>query len=236
MLRRLGSVQKDLGSRALNPLIWGCGNCVSRRFEADASTAEKDASGAAGGLQAADQTKPAEQKKRKFLVISNTGKALYFHGPNRIASWQWFVTDFSYWFWLALFFFVGAPAIYRIKVARAATTEQARLGETLLDQRTRDLLGDIELLRKSDPLRLESEANAYHDAFWKRRARAVSVTQENRRSIEMTRGMMQGEARGTDMTEWLGAKAKDDSEREIARRTHDYIQGFHQHLKSKRLI
>ncbi|EPY26220.1 hypothetical protein STCU_01379 [Strigomonas culicis] len=50
------------------------------------------------------------------------------------------------------------------------------------------------------------------------------------------RGKMQGEARGTDMTEWLGAKEKDEEEREVARRTQDYIQGFHQHLKSKRLI
>ena len=185
-----------------------------------------------------DDVKPFEEppKTKNFMVISNTAKALYFHRTNEIASWQWFITDFTYYWLIILFIFVGAPLIYRFRMAQKATAEQARLGETLLDQRTRDLLSDIEQLRKKDPLRLESEANTYHDNFWRRRAKAVSVKQETKRTVELTRGMMQGEARGTDMTEWLGAKEKDESEREVARRTHDYIQGFHQHLKSKRLI
>lgn len=42
----------------------------------------------------------------------------------------------------------------RYRIAKAQTAAQAQLGENLLDQRTRDLLSDIETLRKKDPLRL----------------------------------------------------------------------------------
>lgn len=132
--------------------------------------------------------------------------------------------------------FVGSQVYVRYKVAKRQTAESAKLGESLLDNRTRDLLGDVENLRNKDPLRLESEANQFHEIFWKRRAKAVSDVRQETRTIEIARGEMQGVARGTDMSEWLGAKKKDEEEREVARRTHDYIQGFHQHLKAKRLI
>lgn len=175
-------------------------------------------------------------KRRNIVVLSNTTKAVYIHPTNHIASWYWFITDFHKWFVGFVFLFVGTQVIARYRVSKLQTATQAQLGENLLDQRTRDLLSDIEVLRKKDPIRLEHEANVYHEQFWKRRAVAVAESRNEVRSLEIQRGKMQGEARGTDMTEWLGAKAKDDEEREVARRTQDYIQGFHQHLKSKRLI
>ena len=182
---------------------------------------------------AADENAP---KRRNIVVLSNTTKAVYVHPINHIASWYWFITDFHKWFMGFVFLFVGTQVIARYRVAKLQTATQAQLGENLLDQRTRDLLSDIEVLRKKDPIRLEHEANMYHEQFWKRRAVAVAESRSQVRNLEIQRGKMQGEARGTDMTEWLGAKAKDDEEREVERRTQDYIQGFHQHLKSKRLI
>ncbi|KPA86523.1 putative mitochondrial hypothetical protein [Leptomonas pyrrhocoris] len=181
----------------------------------------------------ADEDAP---RRRNIVVLSNTTKAVYIHPTNHIASWYWFITDFHKWFVGMVFLFVGTQVIARYRVAKLQTATQAQLGENLLDQRTRDLLSDIEVLRKKDPIRLEHEANVYHEQFWKRRAVAVVESRSEVRKLEIQRGKMQGEARGTDMTEWLGAKAKDDEEREVARRTQDYIQGFHQHLKSKRLI
>lgn len=175
-------------------------------------------------------------RRRNIVVLSNTTKAVYVHPTNHIASWYWFITDFHKWFVGIVFLFVGTQVIARYRVSKLQTATQAQLGENLLDQRTRDLLSDIEVLRKKDPIRLEHEANIYHEQFWKRRAVAVAESRNEVRSLEIQRGKMQGEARGTDMTEWLGAKVKDDEEREVARRTQDYIQGFHQHLKSKRLI
>ncbi|KAG5467016.1 hypothetical protein LSCM1_01195 [Leishmania martiniquensis] len=175
-------------------------------------------------------------RRRNIIVLSNTTKAVYVHPTNHIASWYWFITDFHKWFIGIVFLFVGTQVIARYRVSKLQTATQAQIGENLLDQRTRDLLGDIEVLRKKDPIRLEHEANVYHEQFWKRRAMAVAQSRSEVRSLEIQRGKLQGEARGTDMTEWLGAKAKDDEEREVARRTQDYIQGFHQHLKSKRLI
>ncbi|KAG5492850.1 hypothetical protein JKF63_01430 [Porcisia hertigi] len=182
---------------------------------------------------AAEQEAP---RRRNIVVLSNTTKAVYVHPTNHIASWYWFITDFHKWFVGVVFFFVGTQVIARYRVSKLQTATQAQIGENLLDQRTRDLLNDIEVLRKKDPIRLEHEANMYHEQFWKRRALAVAESRNEMRSLEIRRGTLQGEARGTDMTEWLGAKAKDDEEREVARRTQDYIQGFHQHLKSKRLI
>ncbi|KAG5467571.1 hypothetical protein CUR178_01215 [Leishmania enriettii] len=196
-----------------------------RQQETGANT---DALGAA-----ADEEAP---RRRNIIVLSNTTKAVYVHPTNHIASWYWFITDFHKWFVGIVFLFVGTQVIARYRVSKLQTATQAQLGENLLDQRTRDLLGDIEVLRKKDPIRLEHEANMYHEQFWKRRALAVAASRNEVRSLEIQRGKMQGEARGTDMTEWLGAKAKDDEEREVARRTQDYIQGFHQHLKSRRLI
>ncbi|EAN95746.1 hypothetical protein, conserved [Trypanosoma cruzi] len=175
-------------------------------------------------------------KRRNIVVLSNTTKAVYIHPMNHIASWYWFITDFHKWFVGIVFLFVGSQVLARYRISKLQTVVQAQLGENLLDQRTRDLLGDIEVLRRKDPVRLEQEANVYHEQFWKRRAIAVSESRNEVRRVELQRGMLQGQARGTDMTEWLGAKAKDDEEREVARRTQDYIQGFHQHLKSKRLI
>ncbi|CAJ1037047.1 hypothetical protein Q4I30_007651 [Leishmania utingensis] len=175
-------------------------------------------------------------RRRNIVVLSNTTKAVYMHPTNHIASWYWFITDFHKWFVGIISLFVGTQVIARYRVSKLQTATQAQLGENLLDQRTRDLLSDIEVLRKKDPIRLEHEANIYHEQFWKRRALAVAESRNQVRSLEIQRGKMQGEARGTDMTEWLGAKAKDDEEREVARCTQDYIQGFHQHLKSKRLI
>jgi hypothetical protein len=190
------------------------------------------AGGGAGGLSA-----PAEgEKVRNIRVFTNTTKAVYVHQHNRIATYYWMRTDFHFWFCMVAFGFVGSQLFVRYKVAKRATAEQAKLGESLLDQRTRELLTDIEGLRNKDPLRLESEANLFHEMFWQQRAKMVADTAKERRSVEISRGVMQGEARGTDMSEWLGAKQKDDVEREVARRTHDYIQGFHQHLKAKRLI
>ncbi|EPY27819.1 hypothetical protein STCU_05519 [Strigomonas culicis] len=175
-------------------------------------------------------------KRRNIVVLSNTTKAVYIHPINHIASWYWFITDFHKYFLGILFIFVGSQVLARYRVAKQNTAAQAQLGENLLDQRTRDLLSDIEVLRRKDPIRLEHEANEYHEKFWKRRALAASESRAHARTLELMRGKMQGEARGTDMTEWLGAKEKDEEEREVARRTQDYIQGFHQHLKSKRLI
>lgn len=204
-----------------------------------ATFAEGHAAGAesAGASTASSIGAPAgEGKKRNIVVIANTTKAVYIHPQNHTASWYWFRTDFHRWLVFGLLTFVGSQVLARYRIAKQQTAAQAQLGENLLDQRTRDLLGDIETLRAKDPLRLENEANLFHEQFWKRRAKAISNERNERRSAELTRGMLQGEARGTDMTEWLGAKAKDDQEREVARRTHDYIQGFHQHLKAKRLI
>lgn len=178
----------------------------------------------------------ATPKRRNMIVFSNTTKAVYIHRHNHIASWYWFVTDFHKWFVGFLILFVGSQVLARYRIAKMQTTVQAQLGENLLDQRTRDLLSDIETLRGKDPLRLENEANEYHELFWQRRAKSVAERNQEQRNVEITRGLLQGEARGTDMTEWLGAKAKDDHEREVARRTQEYIQGFHQHLKAKRLI
>ncbi|CUI14820.1 Hypothetical protein, putative [Bodo saltans] len=193
---------------------------------------QSSALGAHGGSAAESTT----GKRRNILVMSNTTKAVYIHRHNHIASWYWFVTDFHKWFVGFVILFVGSQVLARYRIAKMQTTVQAQLGENLLDQRTRDLLSDVEQLRVKDPLRLENEANAYHEQFWQRRAKAVAERNDERRNVEITRGLMQGEARGTDMTEWLGAKAKDDQEREVARRTQEYIQGFHQHLKAKRLI
>lgn len=176
------------------------------------------------------------KKRRNIIVMSNTTKAVYVHPTNHIASWYWFITDFHKYFIGIIVLFVGSQVLARYRVAKMQTAAQAQLGENLLDQRTRDLLSDIEILRKKDPIRLEHEANIYHEQFWKRRAVSVAENRSEARKMEIERGKLQGIARGTDMTEWLGAKEKDDDEREVARRTQDYIQGFHQHLKSKRLI
>lgn len=195
------------------------------------SAADEKSQGAKEGGASID-----DGKRRNIIVIANTTKAVYIHPQNHLASWYWFRTDFHRWFVLGLTIFVGSQVMARYRIAKEQTASQAQLGENLLDQRTRDLLSDIESLRAKDPLRLENEANIFHEQFWKRRAKAIANQRNERRSAELTRGLLQGEARGTDMTEWLGAKEKDDQEREVARRTHDYIQGFHQHLKSKRLI
>eukprot|EP00331_Platyophrya_macrostoma_P009967 CAMPEP_0176425678 /NCGR_PEP_ID=MMETSP0127-20121128/11518_1 /TAXON_ID=938130 /ORGANISM="Platyophrya macrostoma, Strain WH" /LENGTH=240 /DNA_ID=CAMNT_0017806857 /DNA_START=224 /DNA_END=946 /DNA_ORIENTATION=- len=239
------------------------GPSVSMRFCAAATASAAGAGAGTSGATAADakaedpkgtQGKEGEQqqkfqstalgqadenasgKKRNIVVMSNTTKAVYIHRQNHIASWYWFITDFHKWFVGFMVLFVGSQILARYRIAKMQTAVQAQLGENLLDQRTRDLLSDIEQLRAKDPLRLENEANAYHEQFWCRRAKSASERNQERRNVEITRGMMQGEARGTDMTEWLGAKAKDDQEREVARRTQEYIQGFHQHLKSRRLI
>eukprot|EP00744_Colponema_vietnamica_P017164 GILI01024091.1.p1 GENE.GILI01024091.1~~GILI01024091.1.p1 ORF type:complete len:229 (+),score=45.92 GILI01024091.1:34-687(+) len=206
---------------------------TARRFTATFAEGEAAGSGAAAG---AASSLGAPEKKRNIVVLANTTKAVYIHPQNHTASWYWFRTDFHRWLVFGLITFVGSQVLARYRIAKQQTAAQAQMGENLLDQRTRDLLGDIETLRAKDPLRLENEANLFHEQFWKRRAKAISNERNERRSAELTRGMLQGEARGTDMTEWLGAKAKDDQEREVARRTHDYIQGFHQHLKAKRLI
>lgn len=199
------------------------------KASSEESSSNKTSSSALGEV-------PPEPKRRNIIVMNNTTKAVYIHYQNHIASWYWFITDFHKYFVGFITLFVGSQVLARYRIAKMQTTVQAQLGENLLDQRTRDLLTDIEQLRAKDPLRLENEANQFHELFWQRRAKAVADRNQERRNVEITKGMMQGEARGTDMTEWLGAKAKDDQEREVARRTQDYIQGFHQHLKAKRLI
>lgn len=205
---------------------------IARRYCAAGATS----SGATGSTAAAPAPTEEPKGKRTITVFSNVTKGVYLHQQNRIASWYWFITDFHKWFIFACVTFVGSLVLSRYRVATSTTAAQAQIGENLLDQRTRDLLSDVEQLRLKDPVRLENEANAFHEAFWKRRAVAVANERQQQRTAEMKRGLLQGEARGTDMTEWLGAKHKDDEEREVARRTHDYIQGFHQHLKAKRLI
>ena len=201
---------------------------------ADSEKKSEDKKSSVGGASGASVESP--QKPRNIVVFSNTTKAVYVHFHNYTAAWFWFMTDFTKYFCFIVFMTVGTMFITRIRSGQMTTAAKAQLGENLLDQRTRDLLNDIETLRTKDPLRLENEANLFHEMFWNGRAKAVAEQRNQRRSAEISRGMLQGEARGTDMTEWLGAKAKDDQEREVARRTHDYIQGFHQHLKSKRLI
>lgn len=188
------------------------------------------------GMVATEAEEENTGPTRNISVYSNTTKGVYIHFHNRMAAVYWFRTDFHYWLVGFIIAIVGSQLFVRYRVSKMSTVQQARLGENLLDQRTRDLLSDIETLREKDPLRLESEANQFHDLFWNLRAKKIAESRADARTMEINRGLMQGEARGTDMTEWLGAKKKDDSEREIARRTHDYIQGFHQHLKSKRLI
>lgn len=174
--------------------------------------------------------------EKNYIVFANHAKSLYFHPINRIATWYWMFTDFWFWFNGALLMFIGSQLFVRYKIAKVQTAEQAKLGENLLDQRTRDLLTDIETLRSKDPLRLEHEANIFHENFWKLRAKNATMSNQSRRESEMNRGLMQGVARGTDMSEWMGAKKKDDDERDLARRTFDYISGFHRHLKTRRLI
>lgn len=203
--------------------------------QGEQSTNDKTCGDGKGASNALDDT-VQPPKRRNITVLCNTTKAVYIHPINHIASWYWFITDFHKWFIGVIFLFVGSQVLARYRIGKAQTAAQVQLGESLLDQRTRDLLSDIEVLRTKDPIRLEQEANIYHQQFWKRRAIAVADSRSAGRKLEMDRGKLQGAARGTDMTEWLGAKAKDDEEREVARRTQDYIQGFHQHLKSKRLI
>ena len=199
--------------------------------KAEGNKPAEDASSLASSAPASEAVPP-----RNIRVYANTMKGVYIHPHNRWAAIYWWRTDFHYWLVGCILVFVGSQLLVRYRVSMMSTVQQARLGENLLDQRTRDLLTDIESLREKDPLRLENEANAFHELFWNLRAKKMATSRQDMRTTEINRGMMQGEARGTDMTEWLGAKKKDDSEREIARRTHDYIQGFHQHLKSKRLI
>jgi len=222
-------------------------SCATAKPAAEAAGAQAAAEGAKGSTdEKADEktstamasTPGAEEGEpvRNIRVYCNTTKGVYIHFHNRMAAVYWWRTDFHPWLVGCIVVFVGSQLFVRYRVSVMSTVQQARLGENLLDQRTRDLLSDIETLRAKDPLRLESEANAFHELFWNLRAKKVAESRTEARQTEIDRGVMQGEARGTDMTEWLGAKKKDDSEREIARRTHDYIQGFHQHLKSKRLI
>lgn len=197
-------------------------------------TSEETKTSSSSSLAADDPSK--QRKTRNISVFSNTAKGMYVHVPNLLGGLSFTVKDLPFYFWGVMILFVGSQVYVRWKVAKRQTAESAKLGESLLDNRTRDLLGDVENLRNKDPLRLESEANQFHEIFWKRRAKAVSDVRQEKRTIEIARGEMQGVARGTDMSEWLGAKKKDEEEREVARRTHDYIQGFHQHLKAKRLI
>jgi hypothetical protein len=194
----------------------------------------KGTSASATSLASAEEGE--QVKPRNIRIYSNTTKGVYIHFHNRLAAIYWWKTDFHFWLMGFIIALVGSQLLVRYRVSLMSTVQQARLGENLLDQRTRDLLSDVETLREKDPLRLESEANAFHELFWNLRAKKIAESRAEARTTEINRGVMQAEARGTDMSEWLGAKKKDDSEREIARRTHDYIQGFHQHLKSKRLI
>jgi len=206
----------------------------SSNSNAPTNSAAQDRSGGSSGQESA--LSEPKDKGRNFMVFSATAKGRHLHMGNYVQKTYWIYSDFGWWYPIGIFFFVLIPITYRIKHSQKATEENARLGENLLDERVKELLGDIERLRLKDPLRLESEANAYHDAYWKRRARNVAAQQQHTREVEMNRGVMQGEARGTDMTEWVSNKEKDDGERHVARRTQDYIQGFHHHLKYKRLI
>jgi hypothetical protein len=239
MMRRVFSVAPvALSSTPLAAAMRNCATSAKGQAapDAEAKQGEEAKSSSSAMASAAGDEPAAEEKPRNIRVYANTTKGVYIHFHNRMAAIYWWRTDFHYWLVGCILMFVGSQLLVRYRVSVMSTVQQARLGENLLDQRTRDLLSDIETLREKDPLRLESEANAFHELFWNLRAKKVAGSRSDARKMEIDRGVMQGEARGTDMTEWLGAKKKDDSEREIARRTHDYIQGFHQHLKSKRLI
>ena len=233
MMRRLFSAAPSIALASASPAVSAFRPCAS---SAKANTGEQAKADSSTAMASSEAAVEEEEKPRNIRVYANTTKGVYIHFHNRMAAIYWWRTDFHYWLVGCILAFVGSQLLVRYRVSVMSTVQQARLGENLLDQRTRDLLTDIESLREKDPLRLESEANAFHELFWNLRAKKVAGSRSEARQTEIDRGVMQGEARGTDSTEWLGAKKKDDSEREIARRTHDYIQGFHQHLKSKRLI
>ena len=182
---------------------------------------------------------PEPEPMRKYSsieVISTSGKGVYWAPYSSLAANDWRLLDFKWWWWFALTSFIGSQMVVRYRVSNMATAQQAKLGETLLDQSARDLLSDIETLRQRDPLRLENEANTYHKAFWSVRAKAVAEQRKHTRNVEMDRGHLIGAARGQDMEEWKEAAQKDHDEVETVKRTHEYIRGFHQHLKAKRLI
>ena len=242
-MRRIFSAAPLAALAASSPATAGLRWCATAKpaegaegAKAQAEENAKKEEGKPEGTTAMASASEEEEPVRNIRVYANTTKGVYIHFHNRMAAVYWWRTDFHPWLVGCILVFVGSQLFVRYRVSVMSTVQQARLGENLLDQRTRDLLSDIETLRAKDPLRLESEANAFHELFWNLRAKKVAESRTEARKTEIDRGVMQGEARGTDMTEWLGAKKKDDSEREIARRTHDYIQGFHQHLKSKRLI
>eukprot|EP00760_Papus_ankaliazontas_P004697 PhM_4_TR12030/c0_g2_i1/m.73375 len=204
-------------------------------FRRCAQKAEQ-ASGTGSTSTALGTATSSDVKPKNFNVMTTTTKSVYIHYRNQLALWWWFRTDGNWWYFGGILAFIASHVVYRFKVGAKKSAENVSLGETLLDERTRDLLGDVEKLREKDPLRLEKEANEFHERFWKTRAHAVTVENQQKREKEMKQTELIAQTQGTDMSEWLHAKGKDAKEREIARRTHDYIQGFHQHLKVKRLI
>ena len=189
----------------------------------------KTPAGTESGLQ-------APKKPRRFTIMTTTTKAVHVHYRNMLSLWWWYVARGPRYLAVATFTFIASALIYRAKKGQQKSAECVMLGENLLDERTKELLGDIEKLREKDPVRLEKEANTFHEQFWKTRALAVTEDRHHRRSLEKKQIQAISASTGTDMSEWMEAKVKDTKEKEVARRTHDYIQGFHTHLKVRRLI
>ncbi|KNH05416.1 hypothetical protein XU18_3587 [Perkinsela sp. CCAP 1560/4] len=174
-------------------------------------------------------------KPRKITIMTNTRKAVYVHYRNYYAQWWWYMSTARWYYFVFLFTYGLAHVAFRYRLGKKKSAEVVMIGENLLDDQTKALLVEIEKLRERDPIRLENEANDFHELFWKHRAYAMTDDIKRRREREAREeAAMVGS--GTDMSEWMDAKTKDKKEKEISRRTRDYILGFHQHLKVKKLL
>ena len=233
MLRYFSSVssrylERSRTIRSSKKKIWS-------RYEKTSSSSEAPAD-QHHSTKTAEPELMSPKNTRRFTIMTTTTKGVYVHYRNDLAFWWWGKTDFNWYFWGGTALFIGSQIIHRYKVGKKISAEKVMIGENLLDERTKELLGDIEKLREKDPLRLEKEANTFHEDFWKTRALAVSDSLRRKRTIEKKQDEALTLSKGTDMSEWMEAKVKDTKEKEIARRTHEYIQGFHQYLKVRRLI
>ena len=177
-----------------------------------------------------------ELTKRRMTIMENVQKAKYIHHRNDFAEWWYLMTTFR-WYWFAfLLVYSLSHVIFRFRSGQKKSAETAMIGENLLDETCKTLLAEIEKIREKDPVRLEKEANEFHELFWKQRAFAVTDEIKQRRAREAAEESVLLSSSGTDMSEWVEAKSKDRKEKDVARRTRDYINGFHKHLKTKRLI
>ena len=192
----------------------------------------------AGTTEELDSRAPVELKEntRKMLVMESFQKARYIHPRNNLAEWWWLLTKFR-WYWIFLTLVYGfSHVVFRFRAGLKKSAETAMIGETLLDETCKSLLTEIEKIRERDPIRLEKEANEFHEQFWKKRAIAARDNITKRRNRDANEEDILKKSSGTDMSEWVEAKTKDRKEKDVARRTREYILGFHKHLKTKRLI